>query len=87
MGRVLQKEVTTFTCVVCSAKESREELVDEVFIVDGHYVLVGRIPAEVCARCGEQTFSRETTEKARLMVHGEAKATVSVSMQVFDFAS
>ena len=76
-----------FTCVVCSAKESREELVDEVFRVDGQYVLVGRIPAEVCTRCGEHTFSRETTEKVRLMVHGEAKATASVSMQVFDFAS
>ena len=76
-----------FTCVVCSAKESREELVDEVFQVDGRYVLVKGVPAEVCARCGEQAFSRETTERVRLMVHGEAKATASVPMQVFDFAS
>ncbi len=76
-----------FTCAVCDAKEGREELVDEVFHVDGQYVLVGRIPAVVCARCGEEAFSRETTEKVRLMVHGEAKATMSISMQVFDFAS
>ncbi len=76
-----------FTCVVCSAKESREELVDEVFHVDGQYVLVSGVPAEVCARCGEQAFSRETTERVRLMVHGEAKAKESVPMQVFDFAS
>ena len=76
-----------FACAVCHAKEGREESVDEVFQVDGQYVLVGGIPALVCGRCGEQTFSRETTEKVRLMVHGEAKATTSISMQVFDFAS
>ena len=75
-------------CPVCHAEESqsREERVDEVFRIDGQYVLVGGIPAVVCVRCGEQAFSRETTERVRAMVHGEAKATKSVSMQVFDFA-
>lgn len=56
------------TCAVCHAEENREALVDEVFHVDGQYVLVGGIPAVVCGRCGEQTFSRETAEKVRLMV-------------------
>ncbi len=74
-------------CPVCRAEESREELVDEVFRIDGQYVLIGGIPAAVCARCGEQAFSRETTEKVRAMVHGEAKATKSVPMQVFNFVS
>jgi YgiT-type zinc finger domain-containing protein len=74
-------------CPVCHAEESREERVDEVFRIDGEYVLVGGIPAIICARCGEQAFSRETVDKIRTMVHGEAKATKSVSMQVFDFAS
>ena len=76
-----------FTCAACHAKEGREESVDEVFCVDGQYVLVGGIPAVVCARCGEQAFSRDTVERVRAMVHGEAKATSSISMQVFDFAS
>ena len=53
---------------VCHAEENREALVDEVFHVDGQYALVGGIPAVVCGRCGEQTFSRETAEKVRLMV-------------------
>ena len=44
-------------------------------------------PAVVCGQCGEQTFSRETAEKVRLMVHGEGKAVRSLSMQVFKFAS
>ena len=74
-------------CPVCHAEEGREERVDEVFQIDGQYVLVGGIPAEVCARCGEQAFSRETVEKIRLMVRGEAKANRSVPMQVFDFVA
>ena len=75
-----------FTCIVCHAKESREELVDEVFKVDGRYVLVGGVPSTVCSRCGERSFSRETTEKVRDMVHGDAPATRSVPMQVYEFA-
>ena len=75
-----------FTCPVCHSQESREEVVDEVFRVDGRYALVEGIPAVVCVRSGEQAISRETTEKVRLMVHGEAESTTSIPMQVFDFA-
>ena len=31
-----------FTCGVCNGKESRKELVEKVFRVEGRYVLVGR---------------------------------------------
>ena len=75
-----------FTCVVCSADESLTELVEEVFKVDGRYVLVGDVPATVCRRCGERSFSRETTEKVRLLVHGQATAARSVPLQVYEFA-
>ena len=75
-----------FTCAVCHAKESRDELVAELFQIDGQYVLVDRIPAVVCARCGEESFSRDTTEKIRLLVHGQAESTKSITMPVFEFA-
>jgi len=75
-----------FTCPVCHSQKSREELVEEIFQIDGKYLLVDRIPATVCARCGEETFSRETTEKVRLLVHGDTKPTKSLALQVFDFA-
>lgn len=75
-----------FTCPVCHSQDSCEELVDEVFLVDGRYALVGGIPAVVCVRCGEQAFSRETTEKVRLMVQGDAESTTSIPLHVFDFA-
>lgn len=67
-----------FICGICQAAEGREDLVEEVFRIDGKYVLVGSIPAVVCGRCGEQSFSRETTEKIRRMVHGQAQARKSV---------
>ena len=60
--------------------------VEEVFRIDGKYVLVDRIPATVCARCGEESFSRETTEGIRLMVHGGTEPTKSVVLKVLEFA-
>ena len=39
----------------------------------------------VCANCGEAVFSRETTERVRRMVHGEAKPVKSIQMDVFAY--
>ena len=75
-----------FSCTVCHAEECREELVEEVFRIDGQYVLVGGVPSMVCLRCGEESFSRETAEKVRLLVHGESEAIKLVPMRVYEFA-
>jgi len=74
-----------FTCSNRGAREGREEFVEEVFRIDGKHVLVNHIAARVCARCGEETFSRETAERVRLMVHGQAKPTKSIALKVFEF--
>ena len=73
-------------CEVCGATEFRTEPVSEVFIVDGKRILVEHIPAHVCAHCGEATFSRETTEKVRRLVHGEAQPVSVVTLEVYEFA-
>ncbi len=75
-----------FVCTVCRGNECRIELVEEVFKVDGRYVLVGGVPSTVCQRCGEHSFSRGTVEKVRLLVHGQAGPTKSVPMHVYQFA-
>ena len=49
-----------YSCAVCLADESKEELVEEVFRTDDKYVLVKNIPAQVCTRCGEESFSART---------------------------
>jgi len=75
-----------FKCHVCGSTESHTELVSEVFQIDGKPVLMENIPAQVCVRCGEEIFSRETTEKVRLIVHGRKKPIKSVQMDVFAYA-
>ncbi len=72
-----------FKCHVCGSTAARDELLSEVFTVDGRRVLVERIPAQVCERCGEPTFSSATTEKVRRLVHGEGRPVRTVSLDVF----
>lgn len=60
-------------CQVCGSTEAKLEQVNEVFDIGGRRVLVESIPVQVCTRCGEATFSCETTERIRRMVHGEGK--------------
>ena len=61
-----------YSFTVCLADESRKEQVEEVFRVGGKYVLVKNIPAQVCARCGEESFSAKTAESIRVIVNGES---------------
>ena len=66
--------------------QAKQEFVTEVFVIDGKRVLVDGIPATVCARCGEPIFSRDTTERIRRMLHGEAKPVRAEVLEVFTFA-
>lgn len=76
-----------FSCAVCGCQQSRAGLVDEVFNVDGEYVLVESIPAEVCTRCGEQSVSVETFEAVRLAIKGGTVPARSIQMRVFEFSA
>lgn len=75
-----------FRCHVCGKTEARQELVSEMFDIEGKPVCVEAIPATVCTNCGEAVFSRETTERVRRMVHGEARPVKSVQMDVFAYS-
>lgn len=75
-----------FKCHVCGSTNAHEELVSEIFQIDGKPVLVENIPAQVCERCGEEIFNKEAVEKVRLLVHSRAKPIKSVQMDVFAYA-
>lgn len=75
-----------FKCQVCGSNSSHLEYVSEVFDLNGKFHLVERIPATVCDRCGEELFSRETTEQVRVMLHGQQQPVRSVSLDVFSFS-
>ncbi len=74
-----------FKCHVCGSTEGRQELVDEVFQIDGEFVLVEGIPATVCVRCGETIFSREAAERVRRLVREKRSPLKSVQVNVFAY--
>ena len=74
-----------FKCHVCGGTADKNEFVSEVFLIGGRRVLVEHIPAQVCERCGDSTFSRETTEKIRRLVH-DAQPARTVPLDVFALA-
>lgn len=72
-----------FTCHVCGNTTAQDSFVSEIFTVDSRRALVEHIPARVCARCGEATFSRATTEKIRQLVHNAGRPSKTVPLDVF----
>ena len=82
---VMEGLLTCFdvTCVVLT--QAKQGFITEVFMIDGKAVLVEGIPATVCAHCGEATFSRETTERIRRMLHGEAKPVRAEVLEVYTY--
>jgi YgiT-type zinc finger domain-containing protein len=75
-----------FKCHVCGGEAAKSEFVSDVFNVDERRVLVEHIPALVCERCGEATFSRETTERIRQLVHSHTHPVKTVPLEVFALA-
>jgi YgiT-type zinc finger domain-containing protein len=74
-----------FRCHVCGHTAAKTEYVSEVFDIEGRHVLVERIPAQVCERCGEAVLSRQTTEDVRRLVH-DSRPAKTVPMEVFALA-
>jgi HTH-type transcriptional regulator / antitoxin MqsA len=75
-----------FHCHICGSNEAHKEIVDEVFNLSGKHILVEGIPAKICTRCGDKTFSRETTERIRGIIHSHQEPAKSVPMDVFEYA-
>jgi HTH-type transcriptional regulator / antitoxin MqsA len=73
-------------CHICGSTEFEQVFVDQVFTMNGNYVVVEHIPARVCKQCGEKVFSREVTEKVRKLLHGEQEPVRRVEVDVFDLA-
>ena len=74
-----------FKCHVCGHTAAKPGFVSEVFTINGRRALVEHIPAQVCEHCGEATFSRETTERIRQLVHSTRPAK-TVPFDVFALA-
>lgn len=74
-----------FQCHACGSTQCHQELVTEIFQINSKPVLVENIPAQVCDRCGETIFSRETTEKIRQLLQEPHSPARSIQVEVFAF--
>ncbi len=72
-------------CVFCGGKVS-EEQVTFVYDDDDKYFFVEHVPAEVCTKCGERTYSPEVTEDILKFAKRKVKPAKTVKVPVFDFA-
>lgn len=70
-------------CVFCGG-ELQNRRVTFTHEQDGKYLVVENVPAEVCTRCGEKTYSPQVTDGLLKFARQEFKKEVTVP--VFDFA-
>ncbi|MDM3850072.1 MAG: YgiT-type zinc finger protein [Aphanizomenon gracile PMC627.10] len=75
------------SCHNCGSDKFTEELVNETFEIEGRLILVEGIPAKVCSRCEEITFSSETAENIRLMLNSNQKSQRKIEIDFFPFSA
>ena len=61
-------------CVFCGGNV-REEIVTIDIRVEGGLVVIEDVPAEVCQKCGEKTFSPETTRLIQKTIRQKPTST------------
>jgi YgiT-type zinc finger domain-containing protein len=83
----LGDENPMFDCHVCHSTQSTIQTTNEVFQINGKFYLVENIPVEVCNHCGEESFSRETTENIRKMLQESSTPIKTIPMDVFSYDS
>lgn len=71
-------------CVFCGGR-LEEKKVSFVYEND-EYLVVENVPAEVCAKCGERTYSPEVTDELLGYAKHKFKPTKTIKVPVFDFA-
>ncbi len=74
-------------CDVCYSRWARVETLDKVLRIDGEFVMVYGLPAEVCVDCGEEMFSDDDIEWVRAMLRGDGRKTAkTVTLDAYHFA-
>jgi len=62
-----------YRCSNCGFDEFKEEKVTKVFEIDNEIVVIENLPAKICKRCGEESFSRETLVRIQSIAYGTPK--------------
>jgi len=73
-------------CVFCGG-ETTKKRVTFSYEEEDRYFLVENVPAEVCERCGEKTYSPEVTDELLKFAKAQFTPVRKVEVPVFDFAA
>jgi len=72
-------------CIFCGGKLEKKR-VTFTYEQDDKYLLVENVPAEVCNKCGEKTYSPEVTDQLLRFAKDEFQPVRRIEVPVFDFA-
>lgn len=72
-------------CVFCNGNV-KEQFVTFTYENEGNFVFVENVPAHVCTRCGEITYSPETTDELLRIVKQRSAPSRKKEVPVYDFA-
>jgi len=73
-------------CVFCGGRVVERE-VTFTYEEDDKYLIIEHVPAEVCTRCGERTYSPEVTDQILRVARKEVKPARKIQVPVYDFAA
>lgn len=74
------------TCEVCGVGRRERKTVDEAFLVNGRWVVVEHIPADVCSHCGEISFDADIGERVRQIVQSGQRPRIAIEADVYEYA-
>ena len=74
------------TCDSCGSAMV-EQGVTYTVELDGKWIIVEHVPAEVCSQCGDRLFSPETVEKLQRIAWQQHRPLRILETPVVDFAS
>ncbi len=72
-------------CVFCGGKVEKRKVTFS-YEEDDKYLFVENVPAEVCTKCGEKTYSPDVTDNLLRFARDEFKPAKTIAVPVFDFA-
>ena len=77
--------MTKMKCIFCGGKIERKKVTFS-YEEDDKYLLVENVPAEMCTKCGEKTYSPEVTDELLKFARNESQPAKIINVPVFDFA-
>jgi len=73
-------------CEVCGTGERREKLIRYSLAFEDRFIVVERVPAEVCDHCGETTLQPAVVERLQETVWQSRTPLRLIETPVYEFA-